>query len=254
MRLGVVVLALLWSSGPVQAQQPADSAADVVRTVRVTGAPVVRVVLGRGDVLVRPAQGGVVHVRTRALSTEGAGSDAQQLVTIGEADGLIEIAATAAGSSIGVALILDVPPDSELEVSLERGDIRTESVAGTVALTTARGDVSLLDHAGSAVVDVRNGNVHASFRMLDGSLPSAFTTLNGNVGVLLPSNAAAALDVRCRGCTLRDVPPGGALQVTRILAPPDGDPVLAMHGPLGGGGAALRVFTWNGEVSLRFRP
>lgn len=208
--------------------------------------------LGRADVRVRAGSPGRVRIRLQPLTGSGSDlPDPETLVEVAQLKSTVRITAIPQERARGVTLVLEIPARARLEVRLERGDIAVTGVSGTFDLSTSRGDIRLDDVGGSALADIRNGSIAASFRWLDPELPSAFATLNGNVDLALPPESALDLDVRCRGCTLGRVDLTGALQRTRLVAPADGEPILALYGPVGGGGALLQVFTWNGEVALR---
>ena len=213
----------------------------------------VLVELDRGDVRVVPSPGAELRVRAWALGQgPDAGADDPGLVTVAESGDVVRISARSAHVG-GVGLEIGLPAGAILEVRLHRGDITASELVATLDLETARGDVHLRDVGGSALVDVENGNITASFRSLDPARPNAFSTLNGNLDLTVPRDASFDLQVRCRGCTLPDMNLPGELQRNRILAPAPGDPILMLEGKVNGGGPGLRVFTWNGEVRIAGR-
>lgn len=252
MRVITAALALcLAPSMLLNAQQPYTGPA-VVQTVAVAPGASVTVTLGRGDVRVRPGPAGQVRVTLRALPGSGGPTPpVSRLAAVEQSPHGVHVTGTrehAVGN--GVAAVIEVPHGSSVRVRLERGDIRVTGLTGSLLASTARGDVVLDAVDGSANVDVTNGNVTASFSRLDATTPSAFVTLNGNVVLKLPRSARADLDVRCRGCTLRDLLPGVELDRTRLLGRSPDAVILAAAGPLRGGGARLRILTWDGEVSI----
>lgn len=253
--LQAATLTMLLSADPIGAQATgAPSREERLVSVPAAGA-VVDVQLARGDVYVSRGGAGVVRIVLETLPGRGGMRPAPGSLAVVErtAQG-VRIGATDAGRGThGVRLVLEVPESVAVRVQLERGDVSVAGTTGVLELSTARGDVRLDDIRGSALVDVMNGNVRATFRELDPTRANIFATLNGNVDLVLPLDAALELDVRCRGCRLAEALPGRALRRTR-LAGPESDPVVALYGTVGGGGPQLRVFTWNGEVRIALGP
>ena len=253
--LQAATLAMLLAADPLGAQATGAPSRDerLVR-VPVVGA-VVDVHLARGDVHISRGRAGVVRIVLETLPGRGGVRPAPGSLAVVERTARgVRIGATDAGRGThGVRLALEVPESVAVRVRLERGDVSVAGTAGALELSTARGDVRLDGISGSALVDVTNGNVRATFRELDPTRANIFATLNGNVDLVLPRDAALELDVRCRGCTLAEALPGRSLRRTR-LAGPVSDPVVALHGSVGGGGPRLQVFTWNGEVSIATGP
>ncbi|HEX6134792.1 MAG TPA: DUF4097 family beta strand repeat-containing protein [Longimicrobiales bacterium] len=246
---------LLLAAARLPAQQPADTlgAPYVMPAIAGVSSEVV-LDLGRADVRVKRSGDAAVRVWLHALpGRAGPLPAAGELASVAHHAGVMRVTASAAGRTAGVAIVVEVPDGITLEVRLDRGDIAITGVTGTLGLSTSRGDVHINAATGNALVDVKNGNIAASFHALDRAMPSAFATLNGNVDIIVPDDAGFALDARCRGCTARDVPGGDSLRRTRLAGQTQHDAIIAVHGPVQGGGPALRVFTWNGEVSIRQR-
>ena len=241
----IVLILVLTQTGPVAGQARASDASPRDSQVVVE--------LGRADVRVVAGAVGQVRVSLRALpGRAGAAAPSGQLATVERAHGIVRIIGTEANrAGHPVEVVLEVPHRIAVSIRLERGDIVATGVAGHLTIRTRRGDVALDGVAGSATVDVRDGNVRARFTSLDPIFPSGFTTLNGNVELRVPSAARLNLDVRCVGCTAADVLPGESLRRTRLLGRGGDHAIIAVDGEVAGGGAALRVLAWNGEVAVR---
>jgi hypothetical protein len=255
-RAAVACLIASMGAAPGLAQEASPETPRQPQVLRVGGTPVVSVDLARGDVEVRGGASGIVRLWSRPFPGSG-GSSADTAAgtpfVLREENGTISVRARSPDSGRGILLVIEVPTTTELGVRLGRGDVTVSGVAGAISISTTRGDVRLEQIRGGAVVDTRNGSIRGSFQSLDARLPSAFSTLNGDVTLSLPTGAAVDLDLRCRGCTLEHVRVAGEFRRTRILAPPDGDPVLALQGRTAAGGPTLRVFTWNGEIQVNAR-
>ena len=238
---------------------PAAAQAEATEFVQVLPvrdrAPTLMLRFPRADVQIERSEDRTVSVRTWTLpGAAGPLPHSRDLVTVRQNGPAILLEPTAPdGSGPAVAFRIRVPDGTIVEVRVERGDVRIIGVEGGLDIGTGRGDVTLEQVAGSAIVDVKNGNVSASFSSLAPELPSAFATLNGNVLLAIPATAAFNLDVRCRGCTLDPAGLGSQVELTTRLEGRGNDSIVSLTGAVNGGGPLLRVFTWNGEVGLRLR-
>lgn len=218
-----------------------------------TEPPIVAVDLGRAELTVQSGRSGEVEVVLSTLPGRGGPlPPPDELVSVTSSGGAVRITATGDGrGDRGLAVTVVLPEGSILEVRMERGDITVADAVAALDLATSRGDVRIRNVTGSALVNVENGSITASFRGVDPARPNAFATLNGSVDLTVPREAPFDLDVRCRGCGLEDVALDGPLRQTRILDAGDGDPILGLRGAVHGGGSRIRIFTWNGEVRIR---
>lgn len=240
-------------AAPSDQQQSAEHASSLhVIAIEARAEAAVEIVLPRADVEVRSGREGAVRVRLQTLAGPGgARAHPDSIVSIERVGDLVRLATRRAEESRGVAVVVELPPLAVVKVRLQRGDVAVSGTAGVLDLATERGDVRLLRTSGSALVSVKNGSVGATLAGVDSRLPSAYTTLNGNVELSLPVAAAVDLDVRCRGCTLQDVRLEAEVRRTSLDGTGSSEPIRALHARLSGGGPALQVFTWNGEVMIR---
>lgn len=85
---------------------------------------------------------------------------------------------------------ISVPRNFSLDLSIVHGDdMRIENVSGEMEISHVNGDVTLTNVGGSAVVNTVNGDITASFSNVSDGKPMAFTNVNGDIDVTLPSNA-----------------------------------------------------------------
>lgn len=90
-----------------------------------------------------------------------------------------------------------VPRDTAVSVQMNLGgEIRIAHLSGDVDIKNLNGEVNLVDLGGSAIVESMNGEINASFTAFPTDKPYAFTSMNGEISVTVPANAAA--DVRFR--------------------------------------------------------
>ncbi|MEX0647255.1 MAG: DUF4097 family beta strand repeat-containing protein [Balneolaceae bacterium] len=83
-----------------------------------------------------------------------------------------------------------VPRNFSLKLSLVNGDdMMIENVEGDMEINHVNGDVVLNNVSGSAVVNTVNGNITASFQSIARDKPMAFSNVNGDISITLPSNA-----------------------------------------------------------------
>lgn len=85
---------------------------------------------------------------------------------------------------------ISVPQNFSLKLSLVHGDeIVVENVIGEMEISHVNGDISLTNVGGSAIVNTVNGDIIASFRNVTEGKPMAFTNVNGDIDITLPSTA-----------------------------------------------------------------
>ena len=97
----------------------------------------------------------------------------------------------------GIDFVVQVPKNFDLELStVNGGDIVVEDINGEMELNNVNGEVTAKNIGGSAIIDTVNGKIEASFRSISTDAPMAFTTLNGNVDVTLPSAVKATFRMK----------------------------------------------------------
>lgn len=160
-----------------------------------------------------------------------------------------------------VALVIEVPTRTNLEVSTMGGDVTVEAVTGELELNSLNGRVTLSGVGGSVVAHSLNGGVQATLTSVTAGQPMAFTSLNGNVDVTLPAAVRANLELRSdHGDVFTD------FDVQMTEAPPAADRARwdprrfrveinrVQYGTVNGGGAEFELRTFNGDVFLRKGP
>ncbi len=97
----------------------------------------------------------------------------------------------------GIDFVVQVPVNFDLELStVNSGDIIVGNVNGALELNNVNGEVTAKKISGSAIIDTVNGKIEASFVSINEDSPMAFTTLNGNVDISLPSSVKAIFKMK----------------------------------------------------------
>ena len=160
--------------------------------------------------------------------------------------------------SRAIALRIEVPPASSLELSLVNGEaIVVEGVGGELELHNTNGDIRVRDARGPVSANTVNGAIEIGFRgPLPGS-PMAFSTLNGDIDLELPRDAK--LDVRLRsdnGEIYSDfdvalAPKAAKVEEDRGKGKYRVSVAKELTGKIGGGGPEIFLKTFNGDIVLR---
>lgn len=131
--------------------------------------------------------------------------------------------------------------EGDAELRTARGEIEASHVKGVLVARSGRGGLDVHDHAGPIEAVTERGGVYVSF--VDDP-QGRIETSRGPVEVLLPERAGAQLDAISRR---------GRVEIDGGFRIPGEQSEDRVTGPLNGGGAALRLFTARGTVSVRPR-
>jgi DUF4097 and DUF4098 domain-containing protein YvlB len=137
-----------------------------------------------------------------------------------------------------------VPRNVRLEsVDLVNGSLDVDGVEGDVKASSVNGRVTARGLAGEAKLSTVNGNLEATFTKLDEAKPIMLGSVNGNVTLILPSDANAAV----RAGTVH-----GAISNEFGLNVQHGDYVgHELNGQLGAGGPRIKLGNVNGRISIK---
>jgi hypothetical protein len=159
------------------------------------------------------------------------------------------------------------------------GDIIVKNITGDMDISTFDGDVTLIDVSGTAVVNSLDGTVTAVFSGTSGGKPMAFSTIDGDVDVTLPSDIKATIIAsNIDGDVFTDFdmdlvhevhrtesdPPAmpvspAAVNTPRVNGGPQvrsntgimGMPGNAITGKINGGGVEVLIKTIDGDILIR---
>lgn len=139
---------------------------------------------------------------------------------------------------------LSVPRQARLEsIELVNGSIDITGVEGAVKASSVNGRVVTRGLLGEVRLTTVNGSLEATFSRLDESKPLSLTSVNGNVVLIIPSNANANV----RADTVH-----GAITNDFGLEVTDGDYVgHELYGQIGTGGPRIKLGNVNGGIQIR---
>lgn len=94
-----------------------------------------------------------------------------------------------------VTLNIQVPVNTSISIggSVTSGDITVTGVTGQIEVRTLDGDITLDRISGSVVANTLDGEILAVFDRVDADKPLSFTTLDGDVDVMLPADIKASV-------------------------------------------------------------
>jgi DUF4097 and DUF4098 domain-containing protein YvlB len=139
---------------------------------------------------------------------------------------------------------ITVPRNARLEsIDLVNGSLELEGMAGDVKASSVNGRVTARGLAGEARLSTVNGNVEATFSRLDEAKPITLASVNGNVTIIIPSDANAVVRA---GTVHGDISNEFGLNVQH------GDYVgHELHGQLGAGGPRIKLGNVNGRILIK---
>ncbi len=138
---------------------------------------------------------------------------------------------------------LTVPRKAMLEsVELVNGSIDIDGIEGNVKASSINGRLNARGLLGEARLSTINGPLNASFNQLDASKTISLGSVNGNVTLVIPSNANA---------TVRAGTVHGGISTDFGLKVNHGEYVgHSMDGQLGAGGPRIKLDNVNGAIKL----
>ena len=142
-----------------------------------------------------------------------------------------------------VEYTLTVPRKAMLEsIELVNGSIDIDGVEGTVKASSINGRVIARGLLGEAKLSTINGPLQATFTQLDESKPISLGSVNGNVTLIIPSNANAAI----RAGTVH-----GSISTDFGIQVKHGEYVgHSMDGQIGTGGPRIKLGNVNGSIKV----
>jgi DUF4097 and DUF4098 domain-containing protein YvlB len=137
-----------------------------------------------------------------------------------------------------------VPRSARLEsVDLVNGSLDIDGVEGDVRASSVNGRVTARGLGGVAKLSTVNGSLEATFTKLDEAKPITLGSVNGNVTLIIPSDANAVV----RAGTVH-----GAISNEFGLNVQHGDYVgHELNGQIGAGGPRIKLGNVNGGISIK---
>ncbi|MEP7380924.1 MAG: DUF4097 family beta strand repeat-containing protein [Gemmatimonadota bacterium] len=132
-----------------------------------------------------------------------------------------------------------------VDVSSGNGEVSVDNVGGSVRARSGNGDVTIGTINGPVNASSGNGDVRVSMDRLTGNDDMEFTSGNGRIEVVVPSDFSADVEANSgNGGVSTDFP----ITIHGKLSP------SRLRGTIGNGGRRLRMSTGNGSMEIRKRP
>ncbi|HXX20822.1 MAG TPA: hypothetical protein VEJ46_15565 [Candidatus Acidoferrum sp.] len=195
-----------------------------------------------------PAYGGMHRVMTRGsgLTAEEENNDVQVSV-----DSVFHT----------VDLVFTVPAHTSVVLrTVNDGNITVNGVDGDLDVSVVNGGITLDNVSGNAVAHTLNGRLLAKFVKVNPQKAMAFSSLNGEIDVTFPADLKASLslhvnrgdvysdfDVQVERSVGQPIVEGAGGYGSRYRVRPDG----AVYASINGGGAAIQLSSWNGNIFIR---
>ncbi len=151
---------------------------------------------------------------------------------------------------------LQAPFGSSLKLKPLNGDVTVDRVAGDIEVEALNGSVKLTNISGAALVHSIKGKIEAVFERIPETKAESFSSLNGDIDITLPANAKVNLksrtdnggvysdfDVKLQPLSNVSRGEGSRRGTTRLET--------GTYGTINGGGADLRITTFNGNIYVR---
>ncbi len=129
-----------------------------------------------------------------------------------------------------------------VDVSSGNGEVSVDDVGGSVSARSGNGDVTIGTINGPVNASSGNGDVRVSMDRLTGNDDMEFTSGNGRIEVVVPSDFSAEVEAHSgNGRISTDFP----ITIQGKLTP------SRLRGTIGNGGRRLRMSTGNGSMEIR---
>lgn len=146
--------------------------------------------------------------------------------------------------SMSVHYTIQVPARADLDLGTVNGKVRVLGVDGELDLHTTNGGIFVEDAGGHVQARTTNGGIEVGLRQVSEGEDMVFSTTNGGITLLLPSDIQASLTARTtNGGIHTDFPitVQGSIGRNRL------------EGDLNGGGGKIELRTTNGGIQIRER-
>ncbi len=182
-------------------------------------------------------------------------------LSVEEDNNVVHIHSSPFGSTGG--LLIRVPRSTALKLEcMNGGEIKVRGVAGDLELQNMNGAVTATNVSGSIVAHSLNGRVAVTMDKVTAGKPMSFTSMNGDVDVLLPPDTKATLrmktdhgeiytdfDVKVNS-SAGPVVEDGRAKGGKYKIKVDQTTV----GTINGGGPDFTFKTFNGNIYIRNKP
>lgn len=123
--------------------------------------------------------------------------------SLSEADNIMVLDYGTHGWSEQAQFLITVPHDTQLDIEVNiGGEILITDMSGDVFIKNLNGEIALKNHRGGAIIESMNGEILADLAELREDHPLSFTSMNGEIAVQLPEDAAANVRFRTQNGTI----------------------------------------------------
>jgi DUF4097 and DUF4098 domain-containing protein YvlB len=143
-----------------------------------------------------------------------------------------------------VEYTLFVPRNARVDaLEVINGGLSLEGLSNDVRASSINGNITALGLMGEAKLSTINGNLEATFNQLDAAKSIALSSVNGNVTIIIPSDASANL----RASNIH-----GGIKNDFGLPVRKGDYIgYDLSGQLGQGATRIKLANVNGQITIR---
>ncbi len=181
-------------------------------------------------------------------------------LSVEEDENVVSVSTGMRGGSRTVDLTLHVPNNCSMNLStVNDGDIEVENVNGDLEINNTNGHVTLTSISGSAVVHALNEDIVATFVKVNPQKTMSFSSLNGKIDVMLPSDTKATLFMKSdMGEIYSDFDmklETASAKVEENIKAKKGKYRVSlekvMRGAINGGGMEIQLNNFNGDIYIR---
>jgi hypothetical protein len=188
----------------------AEETASTIKFSDATKPGTLKVVLSHGDIWISGADTPEIVVKSEAQQEHRPRKDGLRVLTesasfsLTEKDNVVTLDAGPNGWMGSEAdFKITVPRGTNVVITNSLGgDITCGGITGDIEIKSLHGEVKLNDITGGAVVDTMNGEITASIRELHQGKALSFTSMNGEVELLVPGSAKANIRLRTQNGTI----------------------------------------------------
>jgi DUF4097 and DUF4098 domain-containing protein YvlB len=157
-----------------------------------------------------------------------------------------------------IDLEIKVPHDFDLQCSTVHGEfIRVNGAEKEISLSNVQGDIILNAIKGNVDVNTTNGKITAEFEKFDATSPMAFSTMNGDIELIIPARANASLKMKT---TMGEIYTDFNFDIRKAeptRKKDDDDNVYKVsiedwiYGDINKGGEEVMIKSFNGDILIR---
>jgi hypothetical protein len=157
-----------------------------------------------------------------------------------------------------VNVVVRIPRRADLEISTTNdGEIIVSNITGTLQLENTNGPITATNISGSVIAESVNRSIDVSFASIDKNSAMSFETINGDLTLGLPADAAVQLHIdSARGEILSDfevdvLPSKPVVERRDDRGGVEVRVESVIIGNINGGGPVIKLKTLHGDINVR---